>query len=125
MFKVNKQKCTSCQLCVQKCPGATKIGDDGKAEVINQDKLEECGGESICPFGAIEKVGEESATAEPRSYQPQPSQPSQPFPQPFFPGGFGRGMGKGMGAGRRRGFGIGPRDGGGRGRGRGFGGGRR
>lgn len=41
-----------------KCPEATKIGADGKAEIISQEKLEQCGGETVCPFGAIEKEGE-------------------------------------------------------------------
>jgi len=98
MYKVNKQKCTGCQVCIANCPGATKIGTDGKAEVIDQEKLEQCGGESICPVGAIEKTNGEAS-----SYQPSP---------------FGnRGMGRGMGAGRGRGLGRGPRDGRGGGRG--------
>lgn len=57
-YKVNKEKCTECQLCLQSCPGATKIGADNKAEVVDQKKLEECGGEEVCPIGAIEKVPE-------------------------------------------------------------------
>ncbi len=56
MYKVNKQNCTGCQVCVQTCPGATRIGADGKAEVVDQKKLEACGGEKVCPFGAIEKI---------------------------------------------------------------------
>ncbi|PIP22101.1 MAG: ferredoxin [Candidatus Nealsonbacteria bacterium CG23_combo_of_CG06-09_8_20_14_all_39_25] len=56
MYKVNKEKCIGCQVCVQTCPEATKIADDGKAEVVNSKKLEECGGESVCPIGAIEKT---------------------------------------------------------------------
>jgi len=52
-YKVNKSKCTGCQACIVNCPGATKIGSDGKAEVINQEKLEQCGGENVCPIGAI------------------------------------------------------------------------
>ena len=58
MFKINKQRCVSCRACIQTCPGATKIGEDGKAEIIDQEKLEQCGGESVCPMGAIEKVAE-------------------------------------------------------------------
>jgi ferredoxin len=54
-YKVNKKKCTSCGVCITSCPGATRIGEDAKAEVIDQEKLKKCGGESICPFGAIEK----------------------------------------------------------------------
>ena len=56
IYKINKQKCLGCQVCVQSCPGATKMDQDGKAEIINQEKLEQCGGESICPIGAIEKI---------------------------------------------------------------------
>lgn len=55
MFIVNKEKCIGCQVCVATCPGGTKISDDGKAEVTDQKKLEECGGENVCPVGAIEK----------------------------------------------------------------------
>jgi len=58
MFRVNKEKCIGCRACIANCPGATKIGEDGKAEIINQEKLKKCGGESICPLGAIEKVSE-------------------------------------------------------------------
>jgi len=54
-YKVNKQKCVGCQVCFQTCPEAIKIDDDGKAEVIDQEKLEKCGGEKVCPFEAIEK----------------------------------------------------------------------
>ena len=55
-FRVNKQKCIGCGACVQTCPGATKIGDDMKATVIDNEKLEECDGVKICPFGAIEEI---------------------------------------------------------------------
>jgi len=54
--KVNKEKCIGCQVCVATCPEATKIDQDGKAEVTDSKKLEECGGESVCPVGAIEEV---------------------------------------------------------------------
>jgi len=56
-YKVNKEKCIGCQVCVATCPEATKIDQDGKAEVTDSKKLEECGGESVCPVGAIEKAG--------------------------------------------------------------------
>jgi len=58
MFRVNKEKCIGCQVCVQACPGATKIDQNGKAEVVDQKKLKECGGENVCPIGAIEKTPE-------------------------------------------------------------------
>ncbi len=57
-YKVNKEKCIGCQVCLQTCPGATKMGADNKAEVIDSEKLEKCGGESVCPTGAIEKEEE-------------------------------------------------------------------
>lgn len=54
-FKVNKEKCIGCGACVASCPGGTEIKEDGKAEVIDSDKLEECGGTIICPYEAIEE----------------------------------------------------------------------
>ncbi|MBL7142161.1 MAG: ferredoxin [Candidatus Pacebacteria bacterium] len=57
-YKVNKEKCIGCGLCVTQCPGGTEMNDEGKAEVIDNQKLAECGGESICPYGAIEKKEE-------------------------------------------------------------------
>lgn len=56
MYEINKQICSGCQICIQSCPKATKIGVDGKAEVVDQEKLKSCGGESLCPFGAIEEI---------------------------------------------------------------------
>jgi len=55
MFRINKQKCTGCGICVNNCPGATRVGSDEKAEIVDQEKLEKCEGESVCPMGAIEK----------------------------------------------------------------------
>ena len=56
MYKVNKEKCIGCQACVAACPDGIKTGEDGKAEIIEQEKLEQCGGENICSVGAIEKI---------------------------------------------------------------------
>jgi len=117
MFRVNKQKCTGCQVCIANCPGATKIGANGKAEIIDQEKLEQCGGESVCPIGAIEKVNRKEGPKTEISSRPT-SQPPSYLPSPFG----GRGVGRGVGASGGRGFGRGPRDGRGGGRG---GGGRR
>jgi len=113
-FKINKQKCIGCQACVQACPGAIKIGKDGKAEIIDQKKLEQCGGERICSMGAIERIDgrEKLGTEDLFPHQPPP----------FGGRGMGRGMGAGRGRGLGRGLGRGPRDGRGQGRG---GGGRR
>ena len=57
-YKVNQEKCIGCGLCVMECPGATEISDDGKAKIIDQKKLEECQGEKVCPYGAIEETKE-------------------------------------------------------------------
>ena len=57
-FKVNKEKCIGCGLCVSQCDGGTELKDDGKAEVIDSEKVAGCGGSSLCPYGAIEKIKE-------------------------------------------------------------------
>jgi len=86
-YRVNKQKCTGCQICVNSCPGATEIGADNKARVVNQEKLENCGGESICPVGAIEKINSEEKSETENSFQPTPTT-NRP---PTFPRKGGRG----------------------------------
>ena len=55
-FIVNKEKCIGCGVCVATCPSGTELKEDGKAEVTDSKKVEECGGESICPVGAIEEI---------------------------------------------------------------------
>ncbi len=103
-YRVNKEKCISCGVCLRNCPGATKLGESDKAEIVDQEKLEECGGESVCPIGAIEKIDKEGKTE--TEIKPE-----------FTPR-----QGKGFGMGKGRGLGLGPRNGKGKGRG---GGGRR
>lgn len=56
MYKVNKEKCIGCGACVAVCSEGIKLGDDGKAEIINQDKVKECGGVELCPYEAIEET---------------------------------------------------------------------
>ncbi len=58
VYKVNKEKCISCGLCVTECPGGTELMEDGKAKVIDDAQLEKCGGKKVCPYGAIEEVKE-------------------------------------------------------------------
>ena len=58
MYTVDKEKCIGCGLCANQCPGGMELKDNGKAEVTDSQKLEECGGESVCPYGAIEKKEE-------------------------------------------------------------------
>jgi len=100
------------------------MGGDGKAEVIDQEKLEKCGGENVCPVGAIEKISE-GKEPEQKTFPTPPYGPSSDSsygPPPPGGRGLGREKGRGMGAGMGRGLGRGPRDGRGGGRG---GGGRR
>jgi len=54
-YTINKEKCIGCGLCMADCSGGTELKDDGKAEVVDSEKLEACGGEKVCPYGAIEK----------------------------------------------------------------------
>ena len=54
-YKILKEKCIGCGVCVVTCEGAIELGEDGKAKVIDSEKLEQCGGEGVCPYGAIEK----------------------------------------------------------------------
>ena len=56
MYKVNKNKCIGCGLCVTECPGGTELTEDGKAKVIDDTQLEQCGGKKVCPYGAIEEI---------------------------------------------------------------------
>jgi len=55
-FKIDKQKCIGCGTCVQISDGGTKLSKDMKAEIVDNDKIEKAGGESVCPFGAIVKI---------------------------------------------------------------------
>jgi len=57
-YRVNKEKCLGCGVCLANCPEGMELGEDGKAKIINQEKLEKCGGKDICPYEAIEEVKE-------------------------------------------------------------------
>ena len=55
-YQVEKEKCIGCGSCVMACSGGTEMKDDGKAEVVNSAKIEECGGADLCPYGAIGEI---------------------------------------------------------------------
>jgi len=56
-FKVDKSKCAGCGACLNFCPyKAIKIGEDGKAEII-EEKCQKCGKcKEACPFNAIVEI---------------------------------------------------------------------
>ncbi|MFH1180810.1 MAG: 4Fe-4S binding protein [bacterium] len=56
IFKVNKEKCIGCGVCAAVCPEGAVIESDGKAKIIDSQKMSECGGETVCPHAAIEKA---------------------------------------------------------------------
>ena len=58
-FKVNKEKCIGCGVCISTCPKGFNWDEDGKSKIIDSEKAEECGGETTCPYEAVEKVEEE------------------------------------------------------------------
>jgi len=56
-YKINKEKCISCGVCWAVCPEGAALDDtDSKAKIIDSEKMEKCGGASVCPYEAIEKV---------------------------------------------------------------------
>lgn len=59
MHRVNKSKCIGCGACEVVCPEGIKIGPDGKAEVIDQEKIKKCDIKNVCPYEAIEEIEEE------------------------------------------------------------------
>jgi len=111
MFKVDKEKCVGCGVCVNVCPaGAISVKDD---KAVISDKCVDCGRcVQVCPVGAIYPGTQLRQDV----YLNQ----GQMFSGSGF--GMGRGPGRGMGKGMGRRLGRGPRDGRGGGRG---GGGRR
>ena len=48
-FEVNKDKCLGCGVCTVNCPGGVELDTDGKAKVIDSDKVSGCGGADVCP----------------------------------------------------------------------------
>ncbi|MFA7141928.1 MAG: 4Fe-4S binding protein [Candidatus Paceibacterota bacterium] len=53
MYQIDKDTCLGCGGCTITCPNGIKMGDDGKAEITNQEELINAGGENVCPYGAI------------------------------------------------------------------------
>jgi len=37
-YKINREKCIGCGICLANCPETTKLEENGKAKVINQEK---------------------------------------------------------------------------------------
>lgn len=54
-YKVNIDKCIGCGTCAAICGEGAEM-DDNKAKIISSAKIEECGGEELCPYGAIEQI---------------------------------------------------------------------
>ena len=57
-FKVNKEKCIGCGLCVNVCPDVFELAEDGKSQIRKEAKgSEDCIKEAkeSCPVGAIEE----------------------------------------------------------------------
>lgn len=55
MYKINKEKCIGCGLCVSVCPEGIELGESGKADIVNQEKADSCELDGVCPYEAIEK----------------------------------------------------------------------
>lgn len=54
--KIDQEKCIGCGLCVNLCPSVFKMGENGKAEVINLKNCSQCDCETVvqnCPVQAI------------------------------------------------------------------------
>jgi len=64
-YKVIKEKCIGCGLCVANCQEGTELAEDNKAKILDSKKVEECGGEELCPYEAIEEVDEAKASSPP------------------------------------------------------------
>jgi len=54
-FKIDEKKCIRCGACVSACPEGMEWTEEDKPKIINHERLESCGGGSICPYGAIGK----------------------------------------------------------------------
>ncbi len=54
-FKIDEKKCIRCGACVSACPKGVEWTDENKPKIIDSEEVEKCGGEKICPYGAIAK----------------------------------------------------------------------
>ena len=54
-FKINEEKCIRCGACSSTCPEGVEWGEEDKPNIINNEELEKCEGEKVCPYGAIER----------------------------------------------------------------------
>lgn len=60
-YTVEKEKCIGCGSCNLACPQGMGMGSDGKAKVISNQEVEDCGGADLCPYGAIVEIDEGKA----------------------------------------------------------------
>ncbi|MEJ2715642.1 MAG: mercury methylation ferredoxin HgcB [Deltaproteobacteria bacterium] len=53
-LKFNREKCVGCGMCLQVCPHAVMVKDDGAVAIDNRDACMECGACAMnCPAQAI------------------------------------------------------------------------
>ena len=55
-IKVDQELCIGCGACVNLCPDAFELQDDGKVNVVNKNESKKCDCEiaiNSCPVGAI------------------------------------------------------------------------
>jgi Na+-translocating ferredoxin:NAD+ oxidoreductase RNF subunit RnfB len=104
MFKIDKEKCIGCAICIDYCPIGAIIMKDDKAEINNQ--CTDCGDcVQACPQGAISPINE----SQPRFFSHDKDKMYPGFTFNRRGRGLGRGMGRGFGGGQRNGRGRGGR----------------
>ena len=63
-FKINKEKCKGSAVCISVCPKGAEWDEDGKARIKDSKEMGKCGGEPLCPYGAIERIGKKEVKKE-------------------------------------------------------------